>query len=436
MPTISIGQKYDLNNVNSTEETKTLWNYLHSVYGNKMLTAGMTEYLFGGNNNIKNCTGKYPAIFGHDVNSWYQDRNEYLWTVTWEKNINELKNAHRRGQIIQLSWHWQNPNSLVNGVYTSDKGAWSELTEQQWEDIVTPGTDLYNTMIEDIDYHVDNLLKLVVDDEGNPIPMLWRPFHEIDGGWFWWTCKSDPTKSVKLWNILYDRIQNHHKMNNLIWIWSNSVECTGGSRPPFLPSEYARRKLFYPGDEKCDIVGIDLYGFHPIERGTYRAETPKTYRDSWNLLKNITSEKMIALTEAEGIPDASKFFDEDYAPWLFALPWFADKYTEDKTDYPLCGWNNIQFNHSNYITIDEITLSTNTYLAIDIQIYPNPAKDIIYINNANTTINTLNLYNSEGKQVLKSYKTDNLNISNLKNGIYFIEIETDRGNLIKKILKK
>src|SRR5690606_25698433 len=141
---------------NATAATVKLWDYLKSIYGQKMLTGCWTESQFGGNDNVEKCTGETPAIWGQDMNSWYRNRTEQNWINTWNTNIQGFKTAHKRGQILQVNWHWQMPSSKVNGAYTRD--AWGRnsagneqmMTAQQWNDIVTPGTDLYNTMIEDI----------------------------------------------------------------------------------------------------------------------------------------------------------------------------------------------------------------------------------------------------------------------------------------------
>ena len=213
----------------------------------------------------------------------------------------------------------------VGGAYTDD--AWSSLTDAEWAALVTPGTTLYNAMIEDIDYHIVNFLKRLTDANG-PIPILFRPLHEIDGGWFWWTCKSDPAKTAALYNILQDRVRNYHGMHNLIWIYNPGVLCDGGSWPPYQASEYPRRRAFYVGDAHCDLTGIDLYDWDWKGRGTYSpggVDMGKTYRDAWNTMKAITTAKMIGLSECQGIPDPVKTFtDSSYAPWLYALPWYAD----------------------------------------------------------------------------------------------------------------
>ncbi len=316
---------YPLLDTLADARTRQVWNYLQSQYGKKMLSGCWTESQYGGAQAFHACTGEWPAIFGQDMNSWYLSRTDPLWINTWNQTIDQFKTAWSRREIIQVNWHWQNVARKTNGVYTSN--AWSYLTTQEWADIVTPGTPLYNAMIEDVDYHIVNFLKRLTDATG-PIPILFRPLHEIDGGWFWWTCKSDPAKTAQLFNILQDRIINYHGMHNLIWIYNPGVLVDGGSWPPFNVSEYPRRRAFYVGDTHCDIIGIDLYDWDWINRGTYTAngvDYGKTYRDTWNEMKAITSVKMITLSESQGFPDPEKSFtDSSYAPWLYALPWYAD----------------------------------------------------------------------------------------------------------------
>jgi mannan endo-1,4-beta-mannosidase len=308
--------------------TRQVWDYLQAQYGKKMLTGCWTETQYGGAQAFHQCTGEWPAIFGQDMNSWYQSRTDKLWADTWAGNIAQFKTAWGRHEIIQVNWHWQNvAHKDAKGAYTDD--SWSELTAQEWADLVTPGTALYNAMIEDVDYHVVNFLKKLTDAAG-PIPILFRPLHEIDGGWFWWTCKSDPAKTAKLYAILQDRIIKYHHMHNLIWIYNPGVLCDGGSWPPYEASEFPRRKAFYVGDARCDLVGIDLYDWDWMGKGTYAPDGKdygKTYRDAWNEMKAITTTKMIALSECQGFPDPAKSITDTatFAPWLYALPWYSDE---------------------------------------------------------------------------------------------------------------
>lgn len=439
----------------ATTETVAMWNYLKSVYGQKMLTGCWTETQFGGNDNVERCSGETPAIWGQDMNSWYKIRTEQNWINTWNSNIQGFKTAHKRGQILQVNWHWQMPSSKVNGAYTRD--AWGKdaagnvqmMTSQQWNDIVTPGTALYNTMIEDVDYHVVNFLKKIVDDKGRPIPIIFRPLHEIDGGWFWWTCTTDPTKTAKLFKIMLDRIMNYHKVHNLIWVYNPGVICNGGSWPPYQTSELPRRKAFYPGDAFCDITGIDLYDYDPAVRGTY-ANTGKTYRDAFNMMKAIAPDKMIALCEAEGLPNPEKCFtDPNYAPWLYCLPWFSDQYTDNTAGAArdLCAWNKVQFKSSYVINAGDFIITAAQknmqYSNTGYTVFPNPVTGgkitlKIPLENVNNEIQ-VSIFDITGKNMQKTDLMANnteieINTHDLKTGIYFIRLQSGSFSQVEKLI--
>ena len=435
----------------ATLETVNLWNYLKSIYGQKMLTGCWTETQFGGNAKVVSCSGKTPAIWGQDMNSWYRNRTDQNWINTWNGNIAGFKTANDRGQILQVNWHWQMPSSKVNGVYTRD--AWGKnsagisqmMTTQQWSDIVTPGTALYDAMIEDIDYHVVNFLKKLVDKNGRPIPIIFRPLHEIDGGWFWWTCTSDPTKTAKLYKILQDRIVNYHGCHNLIWVYNPGVICNGGSWPPYQTSEFARRKAFYPGDAFCDITGIDLYDFDPAVRGTYNT-TGKTYRNAWNMMKAIAPSKMIALCESEGLPNPAKCFtDVDYAPWLYCLPWYSDSYTDAATGVTrdLCAWNKIQFLSPYVINAGDFTITSVETPSVQkhqgISIYPNPVtgKLNLVLSKSAVRIELLDLSGRVMKSQGATSTNEILDVSKIESGIYIIRATLENGSCYSaKIIKQ
>jgi mannan endo-1,4-beta-mannosidase len=439
----------------ATSETVALWNYLKSVYGQKMLTGCWTETQFGGNDNVERCAGETPAIWGQDMNSWYRSRTDQNWINTWNTNIQGFKTAHKRGQILQVNWHWQMPSSKINGAYTRD--AWGKdaagnvqmMTTQQWNDIVTPGTALYNSMIEDVDYHIVNFLKKIVDDKGKPIPIIFRPLHEIDGGWFWWTCTTDPAKTAKLFKIMQERIINFHGVHNLIWVYNPGVICNGGSWPPYQNSELPRRKAFYPGDAFCDITGIDLYDFDPVVRGTY-ANTGKTYRDAFNMMKAIAPAKMIALCESEGLPDPAKCFsDPNYAPWLYCLPWFSDQYSDNiaGANRDLCAWNKVQFKSSYVINAGDFVITSAQSIPDKVKsgftVYPNPVTGEkisvkIPMENLITEIQ-VSIFEITGRTMQKTnyFEARNeieINTSDLKPGIYFIRFDSSSFRQVEKLV--
>ena len=122
------------------------------------------------------------------------------------------------------------------------------------------------------------------------VPVLWRPLHESEGGWFWWGAKG-PEPFKQLWRLLYQRLTFYHGVHNLIWV---------------LTSE---DPAWYPGDDVVDVVGVDGY---PTDKGD-----PLSSR--WQaLLMRFNGQKLIALTEFGGVPDIEKM--QRFGVWW---SWFA-----------------------------------------------------------------------------------------------------------------
>jgi mannan endo-1,4-beta-mannosidase len=81
------------------------------------------------------------------------------------------------------------------------------------------------------------------------VPVLWRPYHEMNGAWFWWGKKTGENGYKKLYRMLFDRLVQFHGLNNLIWVY-NCNEVRDGVDP------YAS---CYPGDDVVDILATDVY---------------------------------------------------------------------------------------------------------------------------------------------------------------------------------
>ncbi|MDX2430223.1 MAG: glycosyl hydrolase, partial [Bacteroides sp.] len=125
------------------------------------------------------------------------------------------------------------------------------------------------------------------------VPVLWRPLHEAGGGWFWWGAKG-PEPCLALYDIIYERLVNHHGLHNLIWVWSTPEE------------------TWYPGNDRVDIIGHDSYP------GYFNYGNQKIAFDH---LKELTNgEKLVALTENGPIPDPDACLDQG-APWLYFMSW-------------------------------------------------------------------------------------------------------------------
>ncbi len=301
-PQFDIVHVRDLSNPNATEKAQLLYDYLCSVSGHGII-AGTEEGCgaAAANNEInylKKVTGKYPALRGLDfINDDFE--GVVSRATFWANSMHG---------IVTIGWHWGTPPDGIG--YESSKGS-INLTEA-----LTEGTDLYNAMIEQMDIAAGYLKQL--QDEG--VVVLWRPFHEFDGQWFWWG-KGGSEKFIQLWQLMYDRYTNYHGLNNLIWVLGYSTQIKDG---------------WYPGDEYVDIVGADNYG-----KGTRHA--------MYNRAASFGAEGMpVPLHECDFIPDPDQLI-EDNAKWTWFMTWTLD-YLKENTKDELKSI----YNHDYVITLDEL----------------------------------------------------------------------------------
>ena len=118
--------------------------------------------------------------------------------------------------------------------------------DQQFKDVLTPGTKLYNSWAAQVDTIAVYLKKL----QDAHVPVLWRPYHEMNGDWFWWGGRIGAQGTAALYRQLYDRMVNYHKLNNLVWVWNVD-------RPGTPVRKFSN---FYPGNKYLDILSLDVYG--------------------------------------------------------------------------------------------------------------------------------------------------------------------------------
>ena len=103
------------------------------------------------------------------------------------------------------------------------------------------------------------------------VPVLWRPLHEIDGGWFWWTDPEKPENTAALWRLMFDYFVKERKLHNLIWVY-NAAHVSHALKPPAanFEEELAHRKRYYPGPKYVDIASIDSYANPKLGWGACR----------------------------------------------------------------------------------------------------------------------------------------------------------------------
>lgn len=131
-------------------------------------------------------------------------------------------------------------------------------------------------------------LKLLRDAD---IPILWRPFHEAAGGWFWWG--KDAVSFKSLWIAMFNYFKAEG-LDNLIWVW-----ITEGNDADW-----------YPGDQYVDIVGRDIYN----------KETADCVSEYTSIAGNYGN-KIVSLSECGTVGLISEQWASG-ARWSWFMPWY------------------------------------------------------------------------------------------------------------------
>ena len=126
--------------------------------------------------------------------------------------IAEIKRQHEKGSIITLCWHAVRPTD--DEPVTFRGSVQGKLTDQQWADLLKPGTDLHERWCAQVDVIAGYLKEL----QAAHIPVLWRPYHEMNGKWFWWGAK-EPDSFIKVWRHMFDYLSKTKGLDNLLWVY-------------------------------------------------------------------------------------------------------------------------------------------------------------------------------------------------------------------------
>ena len=278
-------------NKNAQDCVKNVMKYLSDITYEKVITGQHTQSMAQEElHYIEEVTGKQPALLGFELLSYspninYTDTDEECMTEVSE-NYGTLKRAwewaEKKG-LITFTWHWFSP---LGG---RSKSFFTCNTDFDASKAVIEGTPENTALISDMDM-MAGLLRPFCDRQ---IPILWRPFHEGEGDWFWWGAKGKDTLK-KLWRIMYERYTNVHKLNNLIWVWNS----------PLAEA--------YPGDDVVDIISRDMYP--PAHEHNSRSEM-------YNGLIKITEQpKIVLIGETGTIPSAEAIVKEKIG-WSSYMTW-------------------------------------------------------------------------------------------------------------------
>ncbi|MGA7341642.1 MAG: glycosyl hydrolase [Terracidiphilus sp.] len=239
---------------------------------------------------VYDLTGQYPGLFGQDFGfSGGDDKDS---TLGRPSIIEEAIRQYRNGAVIALTWHAVRPTD--DEPVTFRDSVQGHLTDWEWRQLLTPGSDLYNRWCRQVDRIAGYLKEL--QDAG--VPVLFRPYHEMNGDWFWWGGRPGPDGSAALYRQLYDRYVHLHRLNNLIWVW-NVNSPNGSSAGPIAD--------YFPGAAYVDVLTMDIYG-------PYRQEF---YASMVALADPL--HKPIALAEVGAMPTLATLAEEPR--WAYFMMW-------------------------------------------------------------------------------------------------------------------
>lgn len=259
---------------NATNQTKSLFSYLKEV--------GKEYLIFGQQNNntqaivrkdgivsdTYHTVGAYAGISGFDVIDIRQDFNGYL---------DKVKSAHGDGSIITVCDH------MPNFSAPSGSGAWTDMTPTI--EHIFPGGKDNQAFTNRLDIMAD-FANQAIDSEGNKIPIIFRPFHENSGMWFWWgVTNTTKDQFVNLWRYTVEYLRDEKGVDNFLYAYSPNGHFAS-------EEEYLSR---YPGDAYVDIIGFDIYHDNPSYESNWMNQVKKDSQIAVNIAKDRN--KVAAITE-------------------------------------------------------------------------------------------------------------------------------------------
>lgn len=273
-----------------TKETQHLFYNIKSTIKKGIMFGHQDDLAYGvnwkyknGRSDVKELTESYPAVIGWELGNIELDSTSNLDSVPFKLIGEYVRQAYKQGLISTISWHANNP--LTMGT------AWD--TAQGTVASILPGGEkheLYKNWLNKIAYFFSELK----GENGEPVPVLFRPYHELTGNWFWW-CKSycTPQQFKSLWKFTVSYLKDVKGLHNLLYVYNTA---DFNSEEEFLE--------YYPGDDFADMISFDLY-----QRGNPK-EGSLFYNKLYNQLTILTNvaqkiHKIPALTETgyNTIPD-------------------------------------------------------------------------------------------------------------------------------------
>lgn len=234
---------------NATEETKALYSQLWKIQSVGAMFGHHEGLAYGrkwnnepGRSDVKDVCGDFPAVCSMDFSKIEHNSPNSINGIPFTEVRRCIQEARRRGEVILMCWHVDNP--LTGGT------AWDNSNNTVVKQILQEGSEM-NVKFKSWLDNLVNFNKTLVDDNGKPIPVIFRPFHEHTQTWNWWgkSCTTD-MEFIDFWRFMVTYLRDTKGVHNFIYAISPQMD---GVQPK---SDLLFR---WPGDAYVDFLGMDCY---------------------------------------------------------------------------------------------------------------------------------------------------------------------------------
>lgn len=273
-------------NSDAANARKKVMEYLYSMQGQKTIVgihnrepnsepSKQTDQAYA-------VTGQYPALWSGDFLFSSSDVSN-RWNM-----IYECKKQWENGSIVQLMLHVTPPTQTEAGNW--DGGVVSKLTDEQWSSLITNGGELNKAWKKRLDTYAQYISYL----KDNGVPVLFRPFHEMNQSMFWWAGRKGTNGTGALYRLTRDYLEKEKGLDNIIWVWDMQD----------LSYDWSE---YNPGNDYWDIFAVDIYNSDYFTEYKY------------NQALSVAGNKPIAIGECDKLPTAQQL--KEQPRWSFVMSW-------------------------------------------------------------------------------------------------------------------
>ncbi|MDR2040068.1 MAG: glycoside hydrolase family 26 protein [Bacteroidales bacterium] len=245
---------------NATPQTKALYRYLFDIQQSGKILLGHHDALaYGhgwkdelGRSDVKEVTGSHPAVCSMDFGKIEHKNSNNINGIPFDKMREIIRYAHKRGQVIMMCWHVDNPKTHTAGSRYPVGTSWDNSDNAVVREILQEESPLnlkFKGWLDNLAEYIHTL----TDDGGNPIPFIFRPWHEHTQGWNWWgsKCATDE-EFIDLWKFTIRYLRDQKGIHHMIYAISPQMDHV-------YPNVRERLLYRWPGDNEVDFIGVDCY---------------------------------------------------------------------------------------------------------------------------------------------------------------------------------